>query len=312
MGTTTTAVAASKAYRVSRLVESVVVLWAPVKIAGVDLVTPNPSQEPNQLLVSAEVEADLFPAALTGFDVTFLRIADAIMIVRLGAISTYGAPTLLQKLGSEYAWFTWGERTADKITANPYDDAVDRDIETATANLSKDEAAEDASRHFRESLLSASVIANVFFLLRAVEALCGDYDSEARFLKADKSKLRSLLNEDLYAYFFVDGGTQARGVRNDLMHGRWVDQVRLRPYADRLRDIVLRRLRDLLAVSNADAKYRPKGLIRFTDHPMWLKATNPMPSLPELLKMAQAEKIDFYSDPTLLSGEEALKIAPTY
>ncbi|MEX0754699.1 MAG: hypothetical protein WD556_06210 [Actinomycetota bacterium] len=282
-------------FRVTRLLQTAARFHQPLDLP--DLQFRHPPSDDRHLVVSGPAEADDYRDALRDFDARMLRATDAIAVARLIAISSYGAPTLIEGKGTNLGLLEYSVSDESQPVLLIGDDDIDTDIKRAFESL-EDPVLGAAARHYRESILAGSVLTDILHLIRAAEALSA---KRSRGKPAtDYNALKKLLGDEVYSFFYVSSGEQS-GVRHDLMHGRLVDQEILKSQADPLRRTVERTIGKLATLA-AQPVFRPFGFKGHRRYHHWLSFGGPRPSLQSLVQMGAQDQLRSDGDPRLLIG----------
>lgn len=285
-------------FHVSRLLKSAARFHQPMNVGGIEL--SHPSRAGGVLIATGSAEADDFQDAVRDVDARILTAMDAISAARLVAVSSYGAPTLTVKDGTNLARLQYSVPDEDQLLLLVGHHEIDADIQSAYSVFSVRSDLGGAARHYREAMLAGNVLAIALHLLRAAEALSPT--KREGELKTDYSALSKLLGFEMYSYFYGSGR-----VRNDLMHGRLVDQDELQPRLRPLRTAIeqaLGKRADLVA----QPTFEPRGFHSHRKFRYWLELGPGEPDLPALVAMGTRDELSTGSGsiPRVLLGPEEL------
>jgi hypothetical protein len=115
-----------------------------------------------------------------------------------------------------------------------------------------------------------------------------------------------LIGDEAYEYFYIDPG-----IRNDIMHGRLVDQEPLIRRNEPIRTNVRARLRQLLGLSPNLPLARDRALVSITPRTTWVEA-DVWPDFPTLIAMDERGELNSYSNPRLVDRERVLQLREEY
>jgi hypothetical protein len=285
-------------YEVSRLIRSAISLGEETEIDGIRFHPVAPFRS-GQVVVSETIEADAYRDASKLFDQHLLPVVDAVTVMTGAVLVPLGASTLIKKRRSKYVYLHAVERRpAGHMSVWPpyHQDLLDRSARAA-ARLAHSPYRRYAAYYLRQAALAESLLTATFHTLQAAEA------SATVRRSTNHRRLRDLMGNELYGYFYKRDPVLGDNRRNALAHGRLIDEEGLGRRTTELQQQILDDLRDSLGGTNAKAFGAVRGFVVFDTHVLFLEPTNPLPELPALVDAAVKTNLHSASDPRLVGSE---------
>jgi hypothetical protein len=261
--------------------------------------------------------------ALYEFGARLRSLMGAIAVEELVALSSYGGSLVITRNNSRYAYLSWSRGEKEPVTVALVGEERGKQIEEAAVQLANNDST-NAAAHYREFLLYGSMLVKAVHLLRAAEALAGTISVQTKCQncselvecrncqqattvpRTDEVKLKEIMGKTSYKYFY-----RTPGVRHDLMHGRYVDQLAMKEHLEPLEKGVQNTLRSRLSFSEKPPRRRAAGLYAYRVRRMLLETDTSFPPLVELIRILESN-MSFEGDPRLVSGDQSQRILSTF
>jgi hypothetical protein len=277
-------------YTITRLIRSAIRFSESSTIDGIDFdpIVPFKSE---QILVSASVREDHYRDASKLFDEHLLSVVDALSVVTGAALAPLGGSTLIEKSRSKYVYLhAVKRRQASHMTLIPqHRPSLLEQTTEAVARFSTNEKAANAAHYLRQAALTEHLLTGTFHTLQAAESIVGR--------QSRHSRLRTLLGDELYDYFYGYVPHLQGNRRNVLAHGGRIQEESVRDRTVALQELLLRQLRESLG-GIGDIRFSPvRGFVSFDTYPLFLEPVTTPLNLPTLVDAAANGDLHSASDP---------------
>jgi hypothetical protein len=290
-------------YKITRLIRSAVRLTEPCEINGI-LFDPGIPFRSEYVRVSETLSAASYRDASKLFDRHLLPVVDAVTVVTGAALAPLGGSTLIQKRRSKYVYLhAVGRGPAGYVTLAPshHTDMIKRLAKAAT-HLVAHPQPRYAAYYLRQAALAEHVVTGTFHTLQAAEAL------SVKGRKTSRTRLRDLMGDELFGYFYERDPLLGETRRNALAHGRLIDEQGLQPVTTKLQERLLREVRGYYEDSVTPALSPIHGFVLFEPVGLFLEPIGALPDLPGLIDTALDHKLHSASDPRWVGVEVSRRL----
>jgi hypothetical protein len=210
-------------YTITRLIRVALRLRDACEVDGIRLEPIVPFIS-DQALVSETIRATSYREASNLFDRHLLPAVDAMTVVTGAALVPLGGSTLIEKSRSKYVYLHAVQRgPSPHLTLDPrvHEDVISRST-VAARHLAAHAAERHAAYFLRQAALAENLLTSAFHTLQAAEAL-----SERAGRRTDYVRLRGVMGDVLYRFFYETDPTLGDNRRNALAHGRLIPEEEL-------------------------------------------------------------------------------------
>lgn len=280
-------------YTVTRLIQSALHLGTECEIDGIRFEPVEPFRS-DDVLVSDDVRAGSYRDASKLFDAHLLPVVDAVTVVTGAALLPLGGSTLIEKARSKYVYLhAVQRRRSAAMTLIPGHDRglIERSAQAAV-RLAAHPGTRHAAYYLRQAALAQNVLTSPFHTLQAAEALAGRRGS-----RTDHVRLKAVMGEDDFRFFYTKDPVIGENRRNALAHGRLIDETGLVRRIAELQDRLLGEVRSNVRGKGPLAFSPVRGFRTFEPFVLFLEPLSALPSLPSLIATAFDHGFHSASDP---------------
>jgi hypothetical protein len=263
--------------------------------------SPGTVDESDEVLASEAIRADGFREASKLFDQHLLDVIDATSVVTGAALLPVGGSTLIEKARGKYVFIKAVRRrpAAHLDIHTGFNTDLLEEAARAARQFRSDRATRYASYYLRLAGLAEALRTITFHALQAAEALCPQPGRSW----TDHARLKTLLGNDLYGFFYRRDPILNDTRRNALAHGRLIDEEGLPPITDDLTMRLLAAVRDRLGASARTAFSPVRGFNSYDSVSLFLEPRSDLLTLPELVTMAVDGVVHTESEPRWVGPE---------
>jgi hypothetical protein len=293
-------------YEVTRHIRSVVNLGEACEIHGIRFQPVVPFQSEHGVLVSEGIQGDSFRQASDQFDRHLLPVVDALTMVTGAALSPLGGSTLIRKTRSKYIYVHAVRRRRAAHLTLYRKDLIDNSSRAAD-RLARHPQSRHGAHYLRQAALAENVLWSTFQTLQAAEALSAGNGRTTR------QRLRSVMGDEAFVYFYQRDPILHDTRRNALAHGRLIEEAGLQSVTHPLQKRLLETIRADLGVASSPTTFSPvRGFVTFEPIAMFLEPLSEIADLPALAESVLNLELHSATDPRWIGGPVGRRLFRTW
>lgn len=276
-------------------------------------------EEKGTVEVSKELKADSWRDALGSFNDDLWPIIDAIAFHRLSAMSSYGVSTVIQKEGIGVALALLMKKSPgvglSMYSIEAHNKEREEILELANNN-------DPALGHFRSSMLATGANSITFNLLQSAESLagakaqsfncdncgkklvCKNCGQKHRPVMSDRERLRKILSDELYNFYYTKQDDNEKSYRNMLVHGDYVDENVLAQKVEPLYEVIKDEIKNKYDLKHMRSIRGVRNINGYGRYNLFIAYEEPLPTNAELLELVDSRKIGHNSKPYRIVFED--------